>query len=456
MKDIKIADKTLCQKATVFSFKEKLEIARYLEKLNVVQIELPEITNAKTDSLLIKTMASFVKQAKISVGAGLTKESLDLAIKALEGIENSAIRIEFQASPVGLEYSLKKKGQKAIDWVSETVNEVKKAGIFAELVIDDATRAEEEFLKEIIKAANDIDMITICDTTGETFPDKFAEFVKGLEIKVPTCVAVNNKNGLASAAAILAVREGAQMVVTSAVGDDDIPLETFATIIKNCGNTNGISSGLRYTELNKIIKQINWVTDNNTQRNVVAVSNQDDTGITLDENSTKEEVNAAILKLGYDLSEEDVENVFEACKEQAGKKAVGAKELDAIIASVALQVPKVFKLESFVVNTGNIINATAQVNVSKDGEIIKGVSMGDGPIDAALLALEQILGHHYELDDFQIQAVTEGKEAMGQAVVKLRNDGKLYSGKGISTDIIGASIRAYLSAVNKIIYEEAN
>ena len=81
--------------------------------------------------------------------------------------------------------------------------------------------------------------------------------------------------------------------------------------------------------------------------------------------------------------------------------------------------------------------------------------MGDGPIDAAFRAIEQITGNHYELDDFQIQSVTEGKEAMGSALVKLRHGGRLYSGSGISTDIIGASLKAYLGAVNKIVYEEA-
>ena len=84
------------------------------------------------------------------------------------------------------------------------------------------------------------------------------------------------------------------------------------------------------------------------------------------------------------------------------------------------------------------------------------MKIGDGPIDAAFLAIEQIIGHHFELDDFQIQAVTEGREAMGEALVKLRANGKLYSGKGISTDIIGASIRGYVNALNKIIFEENN
>ena len=127
----------------------------------------------------------------------------------------------------------------------------------------------------------------------------------------------------------------------------------------------------------------------------------------------------------------------------------------AIIASAALQVPPTYRLESYVINTGNTISASAQMKLTKNGQTLSGVSLGDGPVDAAFLAIESILGRHYELDDFQIQAVTEGREAMGESVVKLRSGGKLYSGRGISTDIIGASVHAYLNAINKIVYEEA-
>jgi len=135
---------------------------------------------------------------------------------------------------------------------------------------------------------------------------------------------------------------------------------------------------------------------------------------------------------------------------------VGAKELEAIVSGVAMQVPPTYTLVSYMVNSsgGNALAASAQIVLDKKGETMQGISMGDGPIDAAFVALEQIMGCHFELDDFQIQAVTEGKEAMGSALVKLRAEGKLYAGTGISTDIIGASIRAYLSAVNKIVFEQ--
>ena len=159
--------------------------------------------------------------------------------------------------------------------------------------------------------------------------------------------------------------------------------------------------------------------------------------------------------MGYDLSEEDGAKVYEAFKVIAAKKEkVGAKELDAIVASAAMQVPPTYKLDSYVVTSGNTISATAHMKLFKLDKTVEGVSLGDGPIDASFLAIEQITGHHYELDDFQIQSVTEGREAMGQTVVKLRSEGKVYSGRGISTDIVGASILAYINALNKIVYEE--
>ena len=165
-------------------------------------------------------------------------------------------------------------------------------------------------------------------------------------------------------------------------------------------------------------------------------------------------VSKAVKQLGYDISEDDKAKVYEAFSRVASKKPVTAKELEVIIASAALQVPPTYRLVSYVVNSGNTIAATANIKLEKNGAAVTGLATGDGPIDAAMLAIEQIIGCHYELDDFQIQSVTEGREAMGVTFVKLRSGGKLFSGRGISTDIIGASIHAYLNALNKIVYED--
>ena len=180
-----------------------------------------------------------------------------------------------------------------------------------------------------------------------------------------------------------------------------------------------------------------------------------DPGIYLTAHDDLTGVLKAVERLGYDLSEEDGVKVYEAFRTIAAKKEkVSEKELDAIVASASMQVPATYVLDTYVITAGNTISATAHLKLRKHDTAKEGVCIGDGPIDAAFLAIESITGCHYELDDFQIQAVTEGREAMGQAVVKLRSGGKLYSGKGISTDIVGASIHAYISALNKIVYEE--
>ena len=207
--------------------------------------------------------------------------------------------------------------------------------------------------------------------------------------------------------------------------------------------------------MGRIIQQIGWITDPARNEKPASVSASADDGIRLDANDDREAVSAAVARLGYDLSEEDTTRVYEEFCRVAEKKTVTAKELDAIVASVAMQVPATYQLNNYVINSGNIISASAQITLEREGKSLQGVCIGDGPIDAAFRAIDQIIGHHYELDDFQIQAVTEGKEAVGKAVIKLRAGGRLYSGSGISTDILGASLRAYLNAVNKIIYEEA-
>ena len=215
-----------------------------------------------------------------------------------------------------------------------------------------------------------------------------------------------------------------------------------------------MSCNIKYTELHRTVSQINWITDNSKNEKTTVTVSTEFEGIKLDKTDSIETVLAAVTKLGYDLSDEDGIKVYEGFLRVAAKKNVGAKELDAIVASSALQVPSAYKLISYVINNGNIITASAHIVLERDGVTTEGIELGDGPIDASFIAIDKIIGRHYELDDFQIQAVTEGKEAMGSAVVKLRSDGKLYSGNGISTDIIGASIRAYLNAINKIVYEE--
>ncbi len=449
--NIKIADRTLSLKAN-FSFKEKIEIARQLEKLGVSAIEISEMENIKTDTLLVKTMAYFVKNGVISLAAAPTKQGIDAAATALATASKGRIRIELPVSVVGMEYSCHKKPDKMLIMINDLISYAKTKINDVEFVAIDATRAEIDFLKTAISTARaaGADIVTVCDTAAEMMPDEFGAFVKSLDVDGVVC---ENKNGLAVANAIMAVKNGVNTVKTAV--SDEISLETFAGVIKNCGNSFGFSSSIKYTELNRIINQINWVMGNTKSDKNSGKSGEFVEELSLDQNDDKQTVLDTVARLGYDLSDEDSAKVYEEFLRVAANRKVTSKELDAIVATVALQVEPTYKLVNFVVNSGNIITASAQITMDVKGEQKQGISTGDGPIDAAFHAIEQIIGCRYELDDFQIQSVTEGKGAMGNAVVKLRVNGKLYSGNGISTDIIAAAIKAYINAVNKIVYEEA-
>lgn len=455
MNYIKIADTTLPDPKSNLTFKQKLEIARKLERLGVDAVELPEVGTVKADTLLVRTAASFVKNSVLSVAATTSPAAIDRAAEALSTAVHPRIRIELPMTSSIMEYTLHKKQNKMCDYVSAMIAKAKTVCDDVEFVAVDATRAEEAFLKEAVKTAVEAgaSKVTLCDDAAILLPDDFAAFVVRVTegADVPVGVLCNNKNGVATAAAILAVKNGAACVKTS-IGGEATPLREFGALIKDIRENYGITADIRTTELHRAIDQIEWIINGKT-RSVNAREIVDD-GVRLSINDTIDTVRESIEKLGYDLSDEDIKKVYDEFLRIARKKNVGIKELDAIIASAALQVPETYTLENYVINSGNRISSSAQISLNREGRTVQGIAIGDGPIDAAFHAIEQIIGRRFELDDFSIQTVTQEKEAMGNALVRLRVGGRIYSGTGLSTDIIGASVRAYINAVNKIVYEE--
>ena len=462
MKKIGISDMTLRTKSADLSFKEKIEVARQLENLHADCIEIPAIENMRLDTLFVRTISAFVNTSILSVGAGFSAEGVDAAAAALSAAAHARIRIDMPVSTVGMEYEAHLKPPAVLELIGTLVGRAKTLCADVELCALDATRAEPDFLQSAIEAAlaAGATAIAVSDDAAEMLPDAFAAFISDLTQRIPALaeipfgVACSDKNGMAAACAVLAAKAGASYIKT-AVDGDIAPFETVAGIFKNCGEKNGLASGVRYTQLNRGTRQIEWILG--TAKNEARAQSAAEGGVRVELTADDEPsaVIDAVRKLGYDLSDEDYGKICEEFRRVAAKKNVTSRELDAIVASVALQVPPTYRLVSYVINNGNIITASAQIRLEKNEIPLDGIGMGDGPIDASFRTIEQIVGHHYELDDFQIQAVTEGREAMGSALVRLRSNGKLYSGNGISTDIIGASIRAYLGALNKIVYEEA-
>lgn len=463
MRKIHISDISMKQaEGAALSFREKIELAKILDKLGADCIECAPIEKKKIDSLLIKSIASAVRDSAVAVPVGLSAEGVEDVWKALKEAKHPRLQVVAPTSSVQMEYFHHKKPAAMLATVKEMVSCAAAKGCEVEFVAEDACRAESEFLQEIVAAAieSGAGIVTVCDTEGSRLPDEIAEFVSQLRAAVPALEGVRlgvkcaNDLAMADSASVAAIGAGVDEVKAVSCGSATASLRNMALIMNARGHSMDAVTTVRSTELSRAIGQIDRMCRTRAGSPYDSGVHADSAEAMVSVHDDTAAIARATATLGYDLGDEDISKVWEAVK-NIGKERVSARELDAIVATVALQVPPTYRVDSYMVNAGNMMKATAQIRMTKEGRVLEGVCAGDGPIDAAFIAIEQIIGRHYELDDFQIQSVTEGREAMGETIVKLRSGGRLYSGRGISTDIIGASIHAYVNALNKIVYEEA-
>lgn len=455
MKKIFVSDITLCKAAEggkVLTFRQKLNIVAALAKAGLSCVELPALDDNAEAAVVYKTIAESADNITLSVNAGATPEQIEATFKCVESAKNLCLQIVMPVSTVGMEYNYHLKSAKMAAKIAELIATAKTFSDRVEFVAIDATRADVEFVKECsaLAAQNGAYAITLTDTAGIYFPEEMASLVKVIKEASGVQVYVQPSDALClgTACAIAAINAGADGIKTAASDAESISAADFANVIRAKGESMGITADLDITAINNIV---NNISETKAIREEASATDS----VSFSSNATLADITAKIKSLGYDLSAEDNGKVYEEfCRLAAKKEEIGVRELEAIIASSAMQVPSTYHLVNYVVNSGNIISATANITLEKDGEQLSGVSIGDGPIDAAFHAIEQIIGHHYELDDFQIQAVTKGREAVGSSIIRLRAEGKLYSGNGVSTDIIGACVRAYINALNKIVYEE--
>ncbi len=465
MRTVRISDTTLKQEAyTKQSFREKLEVIKLLDKLNADVIEVEGIKQPKSDGICLKAYAQTIENGILAVPVALSDEGVSDVWNAVSLAKKPRLQVLVPTSSVQMEYlyHLKAEGMKAL--AVKTVAACKKCCNDVELVAIDATRGDLNYLAALATeaAAAGATVITLCDTAGNLLPDEFKQFLTELKAKTDAFekaalgVCCSSQLSAAEMCAFTAVLEGAGEVKASVSEENTVSLPRFVSLLEKKGEAFGVSTSVKTIEIGKLTEKIRQFSLQKKGTDIpVENPRSDKQENVFTVNEPLESLVKEISRLGYDLAPEDITAVYDAFLRIAGKKGqVTTKELEAIIATTALDVTPVYKMESYVINSGNTISATSHIRLSKGGEILEGVSVGDGAVDASFRAIETIIGRHYELDDFQIQAVTEGREAMGETIVRLRSGGKLYSGRGISTDIVGSSIRAYMNALNKIAYEE--
>lgn len=468
MKKIFVSDVTIKLAAETMgkplSFRQKIELAKLLDRLGLSVIETAPMLNGKEDSLLVKSLASSLQGSILCVPVDIQNpDSIELTWNALSGAAHPRLQVSVPVSTVQMEYLCHKKPEAILKLVSEMVARCAALCPDVEFVAEDYGRSDRSFVQEVIQAAvkAGATLITIFDTAGTLLDDEYYSSTKWLREFLPDGVRLgvwcSNEMYLADAGAVAAVRAGADEIKTMPYGNITTTLSRFVKILSTKSTECGVCCDVKITEMQRVVAQIKSLCDAGRKTNALTMdglgSKSDEIQLTMHDSLSS--VLQVAGKLGYELSEEDGQAVYDAFLSLASKtEKVEVKELDAIIASVAFQAPPVYRLESYLVNSGNQIRSVCHLRLKKGQDIIESVCLGDGPIDAAFQAIEKIVGTHYELDDFQIQSVTEGREAMGRTIVRLRRNGKVYSGMGISRDIVGAGIMGYLSALNKILNEE--
>ena len=398
-----------------------------------------------------------MKNSVVAIPVGVTEESVNEAWECVREAQSPRLQVEVPTSTVQMEYIYHMKADKMLEKIASLTALAKKLCNDVEFAALDATRADQDFLVKAAKEAetNGANIITLCDDAGISLPEEIASLVKKVKevVSVPVYVQLSDAIGMAVACGVAATQAGADGLKCAMTGEESLSVGAFAGVVKAKGVEIGIETGLDNT---KIYRSVDEMLAKINHETYASADVSEEKKILLDSDCTLSDVAYAANVLGYDLSDDDTGKVHKALSQVCEKKgSVSAKELEALIASYAMQAPSTYHIESYTTNCSNLTGSMSQVTLRCDNEILSGVSTGDGPIDSAFRAIEQSIGYHYELDDFRIQAVTDGKEALGNAIVRLRSNGKLYSGNGISTDIVAASIRAYINALNKIVFEEA-
>ena len=461
MKTINISDITLknlvAQRDVSLLFREKSAIANCADALGANVVELPPVTSVREDTIIYKTIAQNLQNAILAIPVGFTQEEVDVAFECVKDARAPRLQVALPVSTIQMEYTYHVKQSKMAEKITELVCYAKTLCNDVEFFALDATRADADFLLTAVKAAQEAGatLVSVCDDAGVSTPAQIGELVKAVKTvaTVPVYVQVSNGVNMAVASAFEAIAMGADGLKAAMVGDDALLTGEISDAIAVCGKGVDATLSLDVTKIHRSIDDMKTAIHHDTYE---AGQVSEKKKILLDSDCTLSDVADAAALLGYELSDSDIGNVHKALKHVCEKKgAVGVKELEALIASTAMQAPSTYHFETYTTTSTNVSTSMSQVTLKCNDEILCGVSAGDGPIDSAFRAIEQCIGHHYELDDFQVQSVTEGKEALGSALVRLRNNGKLYSGNGTSADIVAASIRAYINALNKIVFEEA-
>lgn len=478
--------------------REKVELARQLERLGVDVIEAGFPVSSPDDFAAVEAVAGTVTRPVVAALCRAVTEDIETAARALAPAKRPRLHVFIATSDLHLREKLDITREQALEMIAESVALARSLCDDVEFSAEDATRSDREFLLTALNLAIDhgATLVNVPDTVGYLFPEEMTDLIGYLRDNlhkrkdgedIPISVHCHNDLGMAVANSLAAVRAGASQVevAVNGIGEraGNAALEEFVMAVNTRGQTFGLQTGVNLRQIYRTCRLVSTIIGQKIPFNKPIVGRNAflheagihqhgvlknpltyeimsprtvgiyDNDLVLGKHSGKHAFAERVEELGYFLPGEAMEKAFTRFLALADRKrTVTNKDIDAIVAAAGYAIPETYQLHSFVVNSGTVISATAVVKLLKDGtEEIEQVSRGDGPIDAAFKAIDRIVQVGFQLVNYSIHSVTEGEDAQGEVVVKLRRGKRTVTGRGLSTDIFEASLKAYLNAVNKII-----
>jgi 2-isopropylmalate synthase len=482
------------------NIEEKEQVAKKLARLNVDVIEAGFPISSQEDFDSVKLIAETIEGPIIAGLARAVPKDIERAGESLKEAPRRRIHTFIATSEIHMKYKLKRSREQVLQSAVDAVKLAKTFTDDVEFSPEDATRTEPDFLCEVVEAviAAGATTVNIPDTVGYTMPSEFTRTIRLLKEKVPNIeqatisVHCHNDLGLAVANSLAAVQAGARQVecTINGIGEraGNAALEEIVMAMNTRKDLMGVWHAINTKHLYETSRLVSNLTGFVVQPNKAIVGRNafaHEAGIhqhgVIEEKSTYEIMNAEdigrtagelvlgrhsghhafekrVRELGYTLSAEDMQKALERFKTVANKKKeISDRDIESIIADEVYVVPETYHLEYMHVVAGGTTTPTATIGIRKvqngNGETIKQAHLGVGSVDAVYRAIDSICQVPHTLLDYNVKSVTGGTDALGEVTVRIQSDqDKVFIGRGASTDIIEASAKAYIQAINKLVY----
>ena len=479
---------------------EKLEVARKLEKLGVDVIEAGFPASSPGDLDSVRNIAGIIKDCTVAGLCRSLEKDIDAGWAALKNAAQPRIHIFLATSPIHMEWKLKMTPEEVREQTISAVRYAKQFCNDVEFSAEDAFRSDPDFVCRIFGEAIKAGALTVnfTDTVGYAMPDEFGKRVTyvrentpGME-KARFSVHCHNDLGLAVANSLAAITAGADQVdcTINGIGEraGNASLEEIVMSLEVRKDLFNAKTRIDTTRLHSTSRLVSQVTGVKVQPNKAVVGENafvHEAGIhqhgilanretyeimtpesvgfskahmVLGKHSGRHAFEDRLKLLGFTVSGETLKKLFAEFKLLADKKkAVNDRDIEALVMDSTAAVPETWILDHWAVNTGSALGASGTIRLRyRDGTFQKTISLGDGPIDSIYKAINKIIGREPELELYEIGAITGGSASQGETMVKIAWENRRYNGRGVSTDVIESSIKAYLSAINAMEWELGN